>query len=261
MVAGRDPRGEPEGTAGGDGGTSDREPTGPTDVFPITSGLAVASMVCGVLGVVTFGLSALLGLLLGLMALSRIRRSKGALLGRRLAAGGMIVSAVSLLLAVVLIVLLVKWLDPDRPMGIRAQCHRRLFGLNGAFVQYKGTVGRSPDRLEDLCPAFMPVLEPFFCPSEQPQKIDKSGFRSTYHYVGPLSSRASPDVMIVYERAGNHSGGRNALYLSGTIRWITEEDFPARLEASLELVKREWDEYSPEQRKAIEAFHNDRAAP
>jgi hypothetical protein len=61
-----------------------------------TSGLAVASLVLGVLGFCTFGLSALVGLILGIVGLSRISAGGGRLRGKELAIAGIVVSGVCL---------------------------------------------------------------------------------------------------------------------------------------------------------------------
>ncbi len=59
---------------------------------PRTSGLAIASLVCGILGLCT-GISALIGLVLGIMALVKISKSEGRIGGKGLAIAGTSVSA------------------------------------------------------------------------------------------------------------------------------------------------------------------------
>ena len=55
-----------------------------------TSGLAIASLICGILVFVTFGLAGLAAVITGHMALSRIRKSAGALKGRGMAIAGLV---------------------------------------------------------------------------------------------------------------------------------------------------------------------------
>src|SRR6266851_10317814 len=62
-----------------------------------TSGLAIASLVLGILGFCSFGLTALVGLILGIVSLARINRSNSALKGWGLALAGTVLSAVFLL--------------------------------------------------------------------------------------------------------------------------------------------------------------------
>jgi hypothetical protein len=67
-----------------------------------TSGLAVASLVCGLLGPLTCGLGAIVGLILGIVGLMRIRQSGGALGGEGLAVAGIVVSGASLVIGAAL---------------------------------------------------------------------------------------------------------------------------------------------------------------
>ena len=77
-------------------------PTQPASNIPRRCGLATASLVCGILGPCTVGLAAVAGLILGIIALSRIAKSAGQLTGRGLAIAGIILSAATpVLLAIV----------------------------------------------------------------------------------------------------------------------------------------------------------------
>ena len=61
-----------------------------------TSGLAIASLILGICGFCSGGLTGIVGLILGIIALSAISNSYGWLKGRGLAVSGIVVSAVSL---------------------------------------------------------------------------------------------------------------------------------------------------------------------
>jgi hypothetical protein len=63
-----------------------------------TSGLAISSLVLGVLGLFSCGVTALVGLILGIVSLVKINGSKGQLRGKGLAIAGICVSAFFLLL-------------------------------------------------------------------------------------------------------------------------------------------------------------------
>lgn len=69
----------------------------------ITSGLAVASLVLGILGIFTCGLSAIVGLVLGIIAQIKINKSQGRLSGSGLTIAGICTSVISL--ALVLLIL------------------------------------------------------------------------------------------------------------------------------------------------------------
>ena len=69
---------------------------------PKTSGMAIASLVCGILGFCTAGIGGLVGLVLGIVAIAKINASNGALGGRGLSVAGIIVSALGLVVGAVL---------------------------------------------------------------------------------------------------------------------------------------------------------------
>jgi hypothetical protein len=69
---------------------------------PHRSGLAVASLVCGIAGLCTGGLAGIAGIVLGIIALRRIKASRGALSGRGVAIAGIIVGVIGLVLGLLL---------------------------------------------------------------------------------------------------------------------------------------------------------------
>ncbi len=77
--------------------------TDTSTVIPKTSGLAITSLVLGILGMFTCGFTALFGLILGIIAMVKVKNSGGKLSGNGLALAGVIVSGVFLLLIPLLI--------------------------------------------------------------------------------------------------------------------------------------------------------------
>ena len=80
-----------------------QDPQG-TPTQPKTSGLAIASLVCGILSL-CLGLPALLGIIFGIIALRQINGSAGVITGKGLAIGGLVTSALGIIgiLAVMLL--------------------------------------------------------------------------------------------------------------------------------------------------------------
>jgi len=74
----------------------------PPAAAPKTSGFAVVSLILGIGGLCTCGVTSLVGLVLGIIALRQVNRSGGALGGRGVAIGGIVASALTLLVGVVL---------------------------------------------------------------------------------------------------------------------------------------------------------------
>jgi len=69
-----------------------------------TSGLAIAALVCGIAGLCTGGLGGIAGIILGIVAMVKVKRSAGQLKGKGLAVGGIIAGILSILLWAVMIV-------------------------------------------------------------------------------------------------------------------------------------------------------------
>jgi general secretion pathway protein G len=117
---------------------------------PSTSGLAIGSLVCGILGFFTLGFTGFIAVVLGHMGLSRIRGSSGAIGGRGLAIAGLITGYIGALIAfIVLIVLAVtggaifamKRESPDsKELRVRAD----FLSLQSALSAYRIVGGNYP---------------------------------------------------------------------------------------------------------------------
>src|SRR5208282_607995 len=89
-----------------------------------TSGLAVTSLVLGILGLFTFGITALFGLILGIIALVKAKQSRNAPGVNGIALAGVIVSAV----VVIMIPLFVAMLLP--PLAAAKQKAQAIYCVN-----------------------------------------------------------------------------------------------------------------------------------
>ena len=76
-------------------------PSSPPPAGPKTSGLAIASLICGIAGICTGGVGGIVGIILGIVALKKIGASGGAMGGRGLAIAAIIVGAVTLVIGVI----------------------------------------------------------------------------------------------------------------------------------------------------------------
>jgi hypothetical protein len=233
---------------------------------PKTSGLAIASLVLGILGIVSCGLASIPGLILGIVSLVRIRRSRGALGGRGFAIAGTIVSVVFILLGFLGALRLARALGGVKVIVQAARCSTNLHFIGTGIAAYKeASGGQLPDGLEDLWPEHLKSPDVLLCPADQEPMTIGEDLKCSYHYVGPISLAAASKLILVYEKEGNHvipggSGsqisGRGVLFADGRVEFLSEDDFQARLRESLELVKQaDWDSYSPERRAEIEAFY------
>lgn len=72
-----------------------------------TSGLAITSLILGLVGAITCGIASIVGLILGIVSFSSIKKSSGRLTGQGLAIAGIIVSALVMIIAPLLMVIAV----------------------------------------------------------------------------------------------------------------------------------------------------------
>lgn len=110
-----------------------------------TSGLAITSLVLGVLGAVSCGLTALVGLVLGIVALVKINKSQGRLSGSGLAIAGIAVSGILLLVAITAAMLLPA-LARAKSKAEQIQCVNHVKQLAVSVMLYANDHdGRLPD--------------------------------------------------------------------------------------------------------------------
>jgi prepilin-type processing-associated H-X9-DG protein len=104
-----------------------------------TSGLAIASLVLGILGVVSCGLTAFIGLILGIVSMSHVRKSNGSLGGSGIALAGTIVSAVFLLFTIPFgAAMLLPALSKAKERALTIKCENNMRQLSLAARLYAG---------------------------------------------------------------------------------------------------------------------------
>jgi len=111
-------------------------PLPPTPAEAKTSGLAIASLVLGVLGLMSCGLTALVGLILGICGLVSINNSKGRLMGSGLAVAGIVISAFMVLILPIMVGMLLPALARARSEARRVRCTSNLRQLGTAMNMY-----------------------------------------------------------------------------------------------------------------------------
>ncbi|MCK4300145.1 MAG: DUF1559 domain-containing protein, partial [Planctomycetes bacterium] len=109
-----------------------------------------------------------------------------------------------------------------REAARKAVCKSNLKQIGLALAIYANDHDdKYPLRLEDLLVGYLPDAEVLQCPS------DSSEERS-YLYVPGLSVAHEATLMVVVERRGNHTGGRNVLFVDSHVEWMSEEVFQIR---------------------------------
>jgi len=185
---------------------------------PKTSGMAVTSLVLGCLGLLTCGITSLVGLVLGIIALVRINKSKGQLGGQGLALAGTIVSAAFLLLAPIPAAMLLPALAKAKAKAGGIHCMNNVKQLNLALMMYATDNNDQFPAGSKWCDALMPYLagatNAFVCPNGAPNRRCHYALNAQLAGRGLKDSQASPAQMVlVFECDGgwNVSGGRELL--------------------------------------------------
>jgi prepilin-type processing-associated H-X9-DG protein len=203
-----------------------------------TSGLAIASLVLGILGLCSAGVSGLVGVVLGSLALKKIRRDPTKFKGKGLAIAGICVSAFFILL---IPALLLPALSKAKHNGDTSECLNHVKEISLAVRLYADeNEGQCPSAI-NWCDAILPTLpkpESLQCPTRRNQK---SGYALNRRVAGRTLSSLPPDTVVIFEVAGgwNVTGGRDELlpdsphgrkfvigFADGSVRQVPTDELP-----------------------------------
>jgi prepilin-type processing-associated H-X9-DG protein len=121
-------------------------PPPPVTTVPKTSGLAIASLVLGLLGLVSCGITSLVGLVLGIVALNKINKSQGRIAGNGLAIAGIIASGIFMLMLPIYAAMLLPALAKAKSRAQTIQCMNNVKQLALSAMMYANDQkGRLPD--------------------------------------------------------------------------------------------------------------------
>jgi hypothetical protein len=177
-----------------------------------TSGMAVASLLLGIVGFC--GITAIIGMILGIVAHVKIRRSRGQLKGSGLAIAGVVVSGVMLFVSLFIMAGLFL------PMMARVQENTRNNSCENNARLVVLAVRLYADENEGKCPSAvnwcdaivnnLPEPEALRCPQ---RRGEKSGFGFNAQLAGKTLSSIPGDTVLIFESEGgwNSSGGPQAV--------------------------------------------------
>jgi len=210
------------------------EPTVPVPPLPASvppygrpCGLAIASLVLGVVGLCLCIVGPLLGtpaVICGHLGLSRISRSQGALGGSGLAIGGLVTGYLAIAAGIlVLPALLLPAVTQAREKARQVQCLNHLKQIGLGVMMFAGdNEGTLPPTLASVKP-YISDPQGFRCPSAPGAPAD-ADFHSDYEYLGAGVKQAELSVpaqtVILAESAPRHQKGVNLGFADGHAQWF-----------------------------------------
>jgi len=190
-------------------------PTAPA-VPAKTSGMAVTSLVLGVLGVFTRGITALFGLIFGIIALVKVSNSRGALRGGGIALAGVIVSGIFLFMIPIYAALLLPALSAAKQKAQEINCVNNEKQLAFAVRMYSSDHNGQFPPAATWCDAIKTSVARetlFKCPAAN------SSSRCDYAFNAKLDgmdeNKIDPQTVMIFESdAGWNAGGGRELMIS-----------------------------------------------
>jgi len=175
---------------------------------PKTSGMAIASLVLGITGFC--GITALIGMILGIVATMRISKSNGRLKGKGLAISGICISAVMFIVFLGIAAgLLLPALAKAKDKKQNSDCVSNVKQVGLAIRLYADeNEGKCP-QAADWCDAITPNLagkHVFQCPQ---RSGNQGAFAFNAKLAGKTLSAIPPDTVMIFESSGgwNFTGG------------------------------------------------------
>jgi hypothetical protein len=175
-----------------------------------TSGMAIASLVLGILGMFTCGITALIGLIFGIIAMVKVKTSGGKLGGSGIALAGVIVSGIFLVMIPIYAALMLPALAAAKQRAQVINCVNNEKQLALAVRLYSGD---NKDQLPpaatwcDAIKAYAGTEKIFKCAAVN------SGSRCDYAFNAKLGgmdgSKINPHTVMIFESDGgwNANGG------------------------------------------------------
>jgi len=196
-------------------------PAGPPPLSPFevkTSGLAIASLVLGILGIASCGLTSLIGLILGIVALVNVRNSKGALVGEGIAIAGTTISALFLVFGIGMGAgIAIPEFTRARQQAMANACMNNLRQLSLATRMYAGTHEEHFPAATNWCDAVKEYVggntRVYTCAAAN--STDACDYALNAQVAGLDVSKVNPQTVVIFEsEAGWNLSGGEAMVVS-----------------------------------------------
>lgn len=174
-----------------------------------TSVLAITSLVLGILGLFCFGITALIGLVCGIVAIVKIKNSEGRLSGSGLAIAGTVTSGVILLMLPIFAAMLLPALAKAKQRAQGIHCVNNVKQLSLAVRMYSMDSNDKFPFATNWCDLILTNVGSatvFQCPTEPGLQC---GYSFNSKLGGMKEGEINPQTVLFVESAGgwNASGG------------------------------------------------------
>ena len=211
------------------------KPGAQNTMMPKTSGMAIASMILGILSVLTCMLTALPAIILGIVSLIRISGSSRRLKGSGFAIAGI---AIPIVLLPVIMAMLMPALARTRQIAFRMVCGTNLAGISSAMQMYvnENDGYPTPDEWCDLLIEECNLTpRSFSCPGKNSGQSNYALNKNIYDF----GTGNDADIVMIFETqpgwnqvggpeiltTENHNGdGCNVVFLDGHLEFVPAEN-------------------------------------
>jgi prepilin-type processing-associated H-X9-DG protein len=206
-----------------------------------TSGLAITSLVLGILSFCTFFITAVPAIVFGIIALVKISKSRGQLKGNGLAISGIALPAVSALLVIpMMLAILMPALGKVRNLSYRLMCGTNMGSLSKAMAVYANDYHEQYPTPSKWCDLLVEKAD--VTPMQLKCKGAPNDGRCNYAMnknVEKLGMAAPADMVLVFEAGpgwnqyggaellsteNHHGEGCNVLFVDGHVEFVMAKE-------------------------------------
>lgn len=198
-------------------------------VQPQSSGMAITSLVCGVLGFFTLGLAAIPAVITGHLARSRIKQSAGALSGGGMALAGLILGYLCLVLTFVAVLasLAVPAFSSMQQKAVQAKtmsnAKQLVIGMKQYAAEHDGSLPPTLETLVEEQHVDPSLLSQSFLPQTQSSNDHGQGW--DYRGAG-LKDTADGKTVVLVSRKADRAKKKIVARLDGSVEVVAESAVP-----------------------------------